>query len=161
MHILCIIYGSGLPSDVHALTPFNNQILTGNNYLLHHEGSIITPRGTYLMAIDTDENFLVQGAAELDPSELLLKQARLLAERLERLTPDSAWARRASGCRGTLIRLIVELEGGKTLSAPSVSSRDPNPTDTQALQRVLQQGFAIVHAAARERLNNARGLVSR
>ena len=35
-----------------------------------------------------DNLILIQGEKGLDQSELLLKQARLLAARLERLTPD-------------------------------------------------------------------------
>ena len=34
---------------------------------------------------------------------------RLLAERLERLSADSLWARRASGLRGNIIKVLEEV----------------------------------------------------
>jgi hypothetical protein len=111
------------------------------------------------MAKNRDRFFQLQVEESLDQSELLLKQARLLATRLERLTPDSAWARRASGCRGTLIRLIAELEQGKTLASATSIPCEPDRASSRALQRVLQQGFTILHAAARESLNNNRRLI--
>ena len=42
---------------------------------------------------------------------------RLLANRLERLSVDSHWARRASGMRGNIIKVLEEAEAGKEISA--------------------------------------------
>jgi hypothetical protein len=42
---------------------------------------------------------------------------RLLADRLERLSVDSHWARRASGMRGNIIKLLEEAGSGKEISA--------------------------------------------
>ncbi len=84
----------------------------------------------------------------LKPRAVLLKQARLLIPRLERLTPDSGWARRASGCRGSLLRLTENLE------AHTASGSPPGPDearDLAALEQALSQGFAILREAARER----------
>ena len=111
------------------------------------------------MVSDTDDYSLIQRAEGLDQSVLLLKQARLLAARLERLTPDSSWARRASGCRGTVVRLIDELESGISPTPPPASSRNPQLETMAALEHVLQQGFAILHAAAKENLKKVRGQV--
>lgn len=91
--------------------------------------------------------------ASHNQSELLLKQARLLISRLERLTPDSAWARRASGCRGTLIRLVGKVEAGSKPSRSPTAVLKLNHKTLRDLKRVLDQGFTILHAAARESLN--------
>jgi hypothetical protein len=42
---------------------------------------------------------------------------RLLATRLERLSVDSHWARRASGLRGNIIKLIEQADTGEPISA--------------------------------------------
>ena len=44
------------------------------------------------------------------PSLTLL---RLLAARLERLSVDSRWARRASGLRGNIIKILEQTDTGK------------------------------------------------
>ena len=40
---------------------------------------------------------------------------RLLVARLERLSVDSHWARRASGLRGNIIKLLEEAEAGQNV----------------------------------------------
>jgi hypothetical protein len=62
---------------------------------------------------------------------------RLLIARLERLSADSLWARRASGCRGALLKLQEEIESGQ-------------PYDADRLQFLLDWGFEMLHRAARE-----------
>ena len=42
---------------------------------------------------------------------------RLLTDRLGRLSVDSHWARRASGLRGNIIKVLEEAESGKEISA--------------------------------------------
>jgi hypothetical protein len=42
---------------------------------------------------------------------------RLLADRLERLSVDSHWARRASGMRGNIIKVLEEADAGIDISA--------------------------------------------
>jgi hypothetical protein len=42
---------------------------------------------------------------------------RLLTARLERLSVDSHWARRASGLRGNIVKVLEEAGSGKTVSA--------------------------------------------
>jgi hypothetical protein len=41
---------------------------------------------------------------------------RLLASRLERLSVDSHWARRASGLRGNIIKIIEQVDSGVPIS---------------------------------------------
>ena len=40
----------------------------------------------------------------------------LLADRLERLSVDSHWARRASGLRGNIIKVLEEVASGEAVS---------------------------------------------
>ena len=40
---------------------------------------------------------------------------RLLVARLERLSVDSHWARRASGLRGNIVKLLEEAEAGQNV----------------------------------------------
>jgi len=46
------------------------------------------------------------------PIELL----RLLASRLERLSVDSRWARRASGLRGNMLKVLEQADAGKSVA---------------------------------------------
>ncbi len=73
----------------------------------------------------------------MDEQEPLLDLARRLATRLERLSVDSHWARRASGLRGGLLKAIEEAEQG----VPGADER---------LQPLIRRGFEIIEAAARE-----------
>ena len=41
----------------------------------------------------------------------------LLAARLERLSVDSHWARRASGLRGNIVKVLEEADSGKKVPA--------------------------------------------
>jgi hypothetical protein len=45
-----------------------------------------------------------------------LQLLRLLTVRLERLSVDSHWARRASGLRGNIIKVLEEADAGETIS---------------------------------------------
>lgn len=45
---------------------------------------------------------------------------RLLAGRLERLSVDSLWARRASGLRGNIIKVLSEIDEGRMVEAERI-----------------------------------------
>ncbi len=72
----------------------------------------------------------------------LLDLAKLLSARLERLSADSTWARRASGLRGSLLKAIEATEKG---------TEDPDEVRVRLEQLVLR-GFEILENAARELL---------
>ncbi len=72
------------------------------------------------------------------PSTANTELLRLILARLERVSVDSYWAHRASGVRGSLLRALERLEAGQ-------------PVNSQQLKAVLDQGFAILERAARER----------
>ncbi len=73
----------------------------------------------------------------MDDPHALLDLAYRLVTRLERLSVDSTWARRASGLRGGLLKAIDAAEQGQAGSAPR-------------LELLIRRGFEIVEAAARE-----------
>ena len=64
----------------------------------------------------------------------LLRQARLLVQRLARLSADSAWAHRASGIRASLDKALASEQ----------------EADLSYLTVLVQKGFDILHRAARE-----------
>jgi hypothetical protein len=62
---------------------------------------------------------------------------RLLSSRLERLSADSHWARRASGTRGSLLKALEAAEGGQV------------PPDEQ-LDMLIERSFDLLRKAAYE-----------
>ena len=82
----------------------------------------------------------------MDADRQLYEQARLLVQRLERISVDSVWARRASGHRGALIHWIEVYE-----------ARDEQiellPEDRISVMATgLDMGFRLLERAALERL---------
>ena len=69
-----------------------------------------------------------------DPDIELL---RMLAERLERLSVDSLWARRASGLRGNIIKVLEEFDAGQDIEPARLSP-------------LIQRAFEILRRAAQE-----------
>jgi hypothetical protein len=66
--------------------------------------------------------------------KLQLVRARLLIQRLERLSADSIWAHKASGVRAALDKLIARMDVGES--------------DPDILESLVQQGFEILNKAA-------------
>lgn len=62
----------------------------------------------------------------------------LLLERLERIPADSIWAHHASGVRGSLLRVVEQLEDGQQVEGPN-------------MKRLISYGFQILESAAREK----------
>jgi hypothetical protein len=65
---------------------------------------------------------------------------RRLSERLEHLSADSSYAHRASGLRGSLLRIIERIEAAEPIT----------PVQQIQLEQLLQDGFEILELAARE-----------
>jgi hypothetical protein len=80
----------------------------------------------------------------MSESDSLVDQALLLIKRLERLSADSTWARRASGCRGALLKFLDEA-GVLQSEEKSIIS-----LDMERLQRLVDKGFELLEKAARE-----------
>ncbi len=70
-----------------------------------------------------------------DLLNLYFYQATLVIPRLERITPDSSWAHRATGLRRTLLRLTHEAS--------------PNP---RQLHAILREGFQLLEKAAKDKV---------
>jgi len=62
---------------------------------------------------------------------------RLLKDRLEHLSVDSLWARRASGLRGNIIKLLNEIDAGQ----------DVKP---ERLSPLIDRAFEVLQHAAQE-----------
>ena len=62
---------------------------------------------------------------------------RMLAKRLERLSVDSIWARRANGLRGSIVKALTEADAG-------------TPPGTDQLNLLIESSFQILSKAARE-----------
>ena len=62
---------------------------------------------------------------------------RLLANRLERLSVDSLWARRASGLRGNIIKVLNEIDSGEDVKA-------------ERLSLLIERAFEVLRHAAQE-----------
>jgi len=71
-----------------------------------------------------------------EPNDKLI---RLLLPRLERISVDSYWAHRASGVRGSLTRILEQMETGVSI-------------DPVSLETNLSIGFEILKEAAEEYL---------
>lgn len=91
------------------------------------------------------------GSLNLEIIEERLELARLLARRLERISADSIWARRASGIRGNLLKLIEFLESFKGNEEIRRGSPDQSLEEILArVDRVTEHSFEILAKAARE-----------
>ncbi len=77
------------------------------------------------------------------PVEVRLGLARMVAQRLERLSADSAWAHISSGYRGSLIKIIDRLEHMPDVEAAS-------PADIHLLDFLIDKGLDLLAKAARE-----------
>ncbi len=76
-------------------------------------------------------------------SETLLQQARLLVQRLERLSADSLWAHRASGYRASLLKALDQAE-------KSVLPPDERQAAEEHLEFLIDKSFVLLEKAARE-----------
>lgn len=61
----------------------------------------------------------------------------MLAKRLERLSVDSIWARRANGLRGSIVKTLAAADEG-------------NPPDAAHFDLLIGRSFEILSKAARE-----------
>ena len=84
----------------------------------------------------------------VDPPSLALAQQ--LVERLEKLSPDSRWARRSSGFRGNLIKLLEQIEGNGALHDQPVCDQPVTESELSELQKMVNFGYWILEQAARE-----------
>ncbi|MBK9926386.1 MAG: hypothetical protein IPP66_14005 [Anaerolineales bacterium] len=67
-----------------------------------------------------------------------LQLIRILTDRLERISADSVWAHRASGLRGSLLRILD-------------SGQNEEPPDTKLITQATDMAHYILTQAAREK----------
>jgi hypothetical protein len=79
--------------------------------------------------------------------EELLEMAELLIYRLERISADSIWARRASGQRGALLKWVEDFE-----KKGSTKEIDTDAIDLSTIENLILTGYVLLENAARERL---------
>ena len=85
-------------------------------------------------------------AEPLSSLDRQISEARILVDRLERLSADSYWAHQASGLRGALLRLIDLSES----SHAATTNQASEITQASQLNRVMGRSFEILVRAARE-----------
>ena len=71
------------------------------------------------------------------PNPPSLVQAKILVDRLARLSADSIWARRASGLRASIDKAVAQLENGQ-------------PVDQGHFEFLISLGFEMLEKAAEE-----------
>ncbi len=81
--------------------------------------------------------------------EDILKQARLLVERMEKVSVDSIWARRASGHRGALLKWI---EKSENLSPAERKEVQLTGEELGQIHTILSACYKVMEKAAQERL---------
>ena len=79
------------------------------------------------------------------PRNSTLELAKLLVQRLERLSADSYWAHRASGLRGSLLRTLDKFEQESNISLDASQN-----SDLEHLEQLIWVGFDFLEKAARE-----------
>lgn len=78
-----------------------------------------------------------------------IQQVNLLISRLERISADSIWARRASGIRGALLKwadVIVQAE------SKTGDFFEENNQESERLAYIIDLGYKILEQAAKERI---------
>lgn len=78
-----------------------------------------------------------------------IEQARLLVARLERISADSIWARRASGLRGALLKWLEKYDQTQKQEALALNLSDQ---ESIWLSTILAMSYKILEKAARERI---------
>ncbi|MBL8078265.1 MAG: hypothetical protein JNM55_09925 [Anaerolineales bacterium] len=69
----------------------------------------------------------------------MLSTLNFLLSRLERISADSSVAYRASGVRGSMLRMVEKMEEGR-------------PVSSQDVKRAVERGYFLLQKAAREKI---------
>jgi hypothetical protein len=83
----------------------------------------------------------------MQDSIYLIKQARMVVYKLERISADSIWAHRSSGQRGAILKLLDKIE----TSAPALDeSNSERQIDLMRLDALVKSSYLLLEKAARE-----------
>jgi hypothetical protein len=74
---------------------------------------------------------------KMSKETIALSQAKILVDRLSRLSADSIWARRASGLRASLDKAVGQIENDRMM-------------DVDHLQHLISLGFEMLERAGKE-----------
>jgi len=74
---------------------------------------------------------------KITDQEKQILQAKILVDRLARLSADSIWARRASGLRASIDKTVAQIEDGQSL-------------DLEFFNDQITRGFEMLEKAAEE-----------
>ena len=69
----------------------------------------------------------------------IIQTFQFLLSRLERISADSSVAYRASGVRGSMLRMVEKLEAGRPVSGADV-------------RRLIESGYILLEKAAQEKI---------
>jgi len=85
----------------------------------------------------------------IDTKEILfqVKEAKILVQRLERISADSIWARRASGHRGAILKWLDQYDDGKVKFRISETDFDQS---IETLKNMMKASYSLLIKAAQE-----------
>lgn len=78
-----------------------------------------------------------------------IEQASLLVARLERISADSIWARRASGLRGALLKWLEKQDPLENAGKNEVIS---TAQDSENIAFLIELSYKMLEKAAKERI---------
>jgi hypothetical protein len=83
----------------------------------------------------------------MEDNTYLIKQARMVVYKLERISADSVWAHRSSGLRGAILKVLESIEA----SSPSLgNSNSERQSDLIRLDALVKSSYLLLEKAARE-----------
>ena len=89
---------------------------------------------------------------EKDDLGFYLGQAKMLVKRLERISADSIWARRASGQRGALLKWLDLYRRGRNNDQ---QGEENIKEDLERIKSLIAASYALLEKAAQEYPENA------
>jgi hypothetical protein len=96
---------------------------------------------------------------EFENRERLLREARIMVAKLERISADSIWAHRSSGVRGNLLKLAERIEANllearRYPADPPFGGGHHRPLarDLADLEHLLAWSFDLLVRAAKEKI---------
>jgi hypothetical protein len=83
----------------------------------------------------------------MEDNTYLIKQARMVVYKLERISADSVWAHRSSGLRGAILKVLESIEA----SSPNIgNSNSERQNDLIRLDALVKSSYLLLEKAARE-----------
>lgn len=78
-----------------------------------------------------------------------IEQARILVARLERISADSIWARRASGLRGALLKWLEKYDRSEMHDGATPLWSDE---ELLSVSMIMEMSYKMLEKAAKERI---------